>query len=221
MNQDSRGFTIVELMISMTFVAILMLIIASIVIQVMNTYTFGTTLREVNQVGRRISEDIQRAISDSPSFRVSDNFISDVTPKKISNGWRLCTGRYTYIGSRPTANNGQLDSAGQRIVFNRYNDAGSSLCRNINERPNPSDGVSMLGGGDRELVLHSLNVLSDSITDTASRQSVYTISFRIGTKSEDAIDYKGDCRPPSEAGGMENYCSINRFVVTVRSGGLL
>lgn len=51
----SRGFTIIELMLSMTFLAMLMLVIALTTIQISNIYNKGVTLREVNQAGRSVS----------------------------------------------------------------------------------------------------------------------------------------------------------------------
>lgn len=92
MNHNKRGFTLIELMLAMTFVSALLLAIAMTVIQISNVYTRGLTLKEVNQAGRTISTELKRGISQSAPFAVPG-------PKYVVQPWggRLCVGQYSYI----------------------------------------------------------------------------------------------------------------------------
>jgi type II secretory pathway pseudopilin PulG len=118
---NRQGFTIIELMLAMSFVAILLITIAMTTIQIGNIYNQGRTLKEVNEAGRSIASDIQRTIAISSPFSTdpgvgsryikpktatttrtttktpyiiqTDDGISTGTPI----GGRLCTGKYSYV----------------------------------------------------------------------------------------------------------------------------
>src|SRR5690606_10502071 len=88
----SKGFTLIELMLSMAFVGALLVAIAMTSIHIMNTYTKGVTIREVNQVGRAITQDIQRTIASEAPFSVDTMYLNSA-----DRGGRLCTGSYSYV----------------------------------------------------------------------------------------------------------------------------
>jgi type II secretory pathway component PulJ len=56
--KHARGFTLIELMLSMSFVSILLISIAMLSIQLSNQYSRGLTLKEVTQAGTEASNDI-------------------------------------------------------------------------------------------------------------------------------------------------------------------
>lgn len=108
----NSGFTIVELTLAMAFVAVLMLAIATTVIQIGNVYNRGITLKAVEQAGRLLTADIRRTISQTNQFSLKDDcklqtnisggsivscddLISNDNDKIL--GGRMCTGTYTYI----------------------------------------------------------------------------------------------------------------------------
>src|ERR1044071_8859022 len=102
---NTSGFTLVELMLAMTFISLLLIAIALTTIQISNIYNKGITLREVNQAGRSLSDELQRNVSNAVPF--------DVTPKAgnaplsskyvvhtgsgNTGGGRLCLGDYSYV----------------------------------------------------------------------------------------------------------------------------
>ena len=102
MNHDkTRGFTLIELMLAMTFIAFLLVAIAMVTVQISNIYNKGITLREVNQAGRSVADEIQRSISSSIPFDVTPKV--DASPATAASkyvvrdgGGRLCLGQYTY-----------------------------------------------------------------------------------------------------------------------------
>ena len=142
MNQDStRGFTLIELMLAMTFIAILLVAVAMTTIQISNIYNKGITLREVNQAGRSLSSEFQRSIGGAVPFDVTpkvDDSPATLTSKYVvrDGGGRLCLGSYTYAWNYGKTLAGET---GAPAVFNKYSngstvrfakvkDASGSLC---------------------------------------------------------------------------------------------
>ena len=58
--QDKKGFTIIELMLAMSVVALLLLAIATMTMQMITIMTKGNTFRELNAAGRTINDDFTR-----------------------------------------------------------------------------------------------------------------------------------------------------------------
>lgn len=228
MSRDNfKGFTIVELMLAMTFLGLLLLAIALTTIQISNIYTKGITLREVNQAGRTLSDELQRTIAAASTF--------DVTPKsgdlpatsryvKWDGGGRLCLGRYTYAWNYGKA------LAGEEEAFNKYNDTNEPV--RFVKVDDPSGGlcaapanaiphdkaVESLSQGDRDLVLHAFDI-TQTQADANSGQAVYAITFVVGTNDRQQLTANdASCKPPSEGVGNENYCSVNQFDLIARTG---
>lgn len=233
MNHDSpqRGFTLIELMLSMSFIALLLMAVALTTIQISNIYTKGVTLREVNQAGRRLTDEFQRSISTSVPFDVTPKV--DASPATAmskyvvrSGGGRLCIGGYSYAWNYGTALAG---GAGAPAVFNKYNDgtsvrfakvsdASGALCTDPTLSVQKADASEVLSSGDRDLVLHSFSI-SKTADDASFGQSLYAISFIIGTNDRTQL-VTGDasCKPPADGAGGENYCSVNQFDIVARAG---
>ena len=227
------GFTLIELMLSMAFVGLLMLAITYCIIQVSTTYNRGLTLRQVNDAGRSVSDDIKRAIARSPGS-------SDVRVINTgANGGRLCTGEYTYIWNTPAGlaanpstlanryNTGTptIDSVPIRLV--RVSDRNSVLCTSpIGPITNATGAVDLLSVSsnaditDRPLAVHSLTI--QSIPGPAASTVVnrgltaWRVNFRLGTSEVAALN-ASTCRPQNDSTGGANqtYCAINNFSFTV------
>ena len=124
MNHDNKtGFTLIELMLAMTFIAMLLMAIALTTIQISNIYNKGITLREVNQAGRSLSDELQRTISSATPFDVTPKASGDNAPSSryvvSADGGRLCLGTNTYAW-----NFGKAIKAG--TIFNKYTGVGTN-----------------------------------------------------------------------------------------------
>lgn len=114
--KQQKGFTLIELMLSVGFIGSLLVLITLIIIQIMGLYNKGLTLKEVNEVSRVVVRDMQQSISSADAFKLQ--YLKDTTPTNpktlqeaidhdgdsgevdyYSNdaGGRLCTGVYSYI----------------------------------------------------------------------------------------------------------------------------
>jgi hypothetical protein len=220
-------------MLSMTFIAIMLVAIAMCIIQMSTIYTRGETLRAVNQASRTVVEDMQRTFADA-------NESSIVVRTDYS---RVCTGSYTYVwnvvGSEKE-NNTYVTIAGQptppAIRFVRIVDNGGAYCNNATSDTSlPSvnkkipqgattQPVEFLQEGDRSLAIHKFDISDMSLSPSAplSRQKMLTISMLVGTDNSGAIESTagGDrkCRPPADMGSDVNYCAVNELSFTVRIG---
>lgn len=223
---DNKGFTIIELMLAMTFVALLLMAIAMTTIQISNMYNKGITLREVNQAGRSISDDFTRTIAQSEPFVVD---VSDPQARYIvkPGGGRLCVGRSTYAWNLGTALRG---GSGAPAIYNTYtastdqvrlvkvNDPGGSLCDNPDATITKTAATEMLNSGDRDLVVHKLTVTKGA-EDLIIQQTMYVIALAIGTNNgAQLMTNNTACKAPSDGVGNEDYCSVNQFDITARAG---
>jgi prepilin-type N-terminal cleavage/methylation domain-containing protein len=232
MNQDNtKGFTLIELMLAMTFISILLIAIAMTTIQISDIYNKGITLREVNQAGRAVSDELQRSISSSIPF--------DVTPKKDASaatatskyvvrdgGGRLCLGRYTYawnygdsiagVNGAPSLLNKYDNNS--TVRFAKVSDPSAALCEDPTLSIRRADATEMLTSGDRDLVVHSFAITSTA-SDAVTGQAVYAVSMVIGTNDDQQLTTNNtSCKAPVAAGGGENYCSVNQFDIIARAG---
>lgn len=218
----NKGFTIIELMLAMTFIALLLMAIAMTTIQISNIYNRGITLREVNQAGRSISDDMIRTIAQSQPFIVDT---ADATSRYIvrTDGGRLCTGRATYAWNygaaiRSGTSYNIYSASTDQIRFVKVNDPGGSLCDNPNAAIVKSAATEMLNSGDRDLVVHKLTVLKGA-EDLVIQQTLYSIGLVIGTNNAaQLVTNNTSCKAPSEGVGNEDYCSVNQFDITARAG---
>lgn len=228
--KDKGGFTLIELMLAMTFVSMLLLGVAVVTIQIGSTYTRGTTLREVNQAGRSVTLDLQRAIAQSIPFEVSGG---PTVTKYVSlpGGGRLCVGRYTYAwnygkalegGSGAPVKANVFSTAGVNPRFVKVDDPNGALCTvAATASIDRANATELLQVGDRELVLHQFRIARTAY-DSSTLQALYDISLTIGTNDQDQLTTTSDtCRPPSDQVGKEDYCAVNRFDMIARAGNRL
>lgn len=233
MNQDKqKGFTLVELMLSMGFVSALLIAIALTIIQIGNSYTRGLTLKEVNQAGRSLSSELQRTISRSTSFDVSS---SSVVVNQGDWGGRLCTGQYSYVWNYGKATSPDINDyvapSTPGISFVKVKDNAGMMCQFVAvgggspallKVPNDKS-VELINAGAKNLAIHKF-AISSVDKDSTTGQQLYNISFTIGTNESELIDTSSNnCKPPSHANSSKidfSYCSINKFNVLIRSGNV-
>ena len=141
-NSSKKGFTLVELSLSIAFIAILSITIALIINDAISTYRRGLTLNQINTTGMDLVDDIRTAVQNSPasSPRNSCKNYKDDFQKNCeeNNGMRLmnvaktgkvnniegtplygafCTGAYSYIW-----NSGYLflENGGDKATYTVY-----------------------------------------------------------------------------------------------------
>ena len=236
-HDKNNGFTLVELMFSMVFISLLILSITMTIMQVLNIYNRGLLIKEVNQTGRTVTDQMQRTISASiPGPTISVVKMTNPSDSTEEIGGRFCLSNYSYIWnygktlstSVTTANVFATGTpANQKVNFIRVPDVGGSYCQPDNNglykkisRTGATEVLSTRGYG---LVLYNMFVTSGSNNfDSASSQRLYYIDMTIGTSDYNAIDVSAgrSCKAPSQSGSDQDYCSINSFSFVARAGNM-
>jgi prepilin-type N-terminal cleavage/methylation domain-containing protein len=235
MNHDNhqKGFTLIELILAMTFLSMLLLAIALTIVQISGIYNRGITVKEVNQAGTSLATQLGQSIAASSQFS-----ISGASTKYIQQGnWggRLCLGQYSYIWNYGTAINN--DQAGSLNVYDTSNgDAPSTLiglvkaydpdgayCTTPTKPVIPSTAVELVNVGQHSLAIHQLTISSAATAaDPGTGEQLYTVSFTIGTNDAGTFlttgGYVSGCSPPGTAGADPTYCVVQQFSLVARAG---
>lgn len=238
MMRRASGFTIIELTLAMSFVAVLLISIAMLSIQLTNQYSRGLTLKEISQAGTEVSNDIKRTMGQVQLQA------GGVRVKNVTGGAKvLCTGTYSYIASSPAsleANNGNGDGNAIRVGpagsttmarFAKVRDLNGMLCSSAtldtNKNYVTTEVSELLSGGSRLLAVRNLSVSPNGLpgvghpmyNEFQKGRGIYTVQLTISAGLDEEIDSStGTCRPPSDAQSNLDYCAINSFEFTARVG---
>ena len=246
MSRNNRGFTLVELLLSMSFISVLLMAIAMTILQIGETYNRGITLREVNQTGRDISDDLKTTITSSQSFSINSgegNYLEIKSGGTLVGG-RLCLGNYSYIWNygrgasspdRTTLTEALTSSSGKEIYMIKVNDTSKKYC-SVNsstktpvydqvEKADAQAGEDLLRQGDRQLSMHGFS-LANYAKDSVTGQQLYEISFTIGAGDIKTMNSdQSKCLLPSDSFDTSEgyysdltYCVIQKFTIVIRAG---
>jgi type II secretory pathway pseudopilin PulG len=200
-----KGFTLIELMLAMGFVAALLIAIAMTVIQIANIYNRGLTLKEVNQAGRSIASELQRGIAASTPFSVDpgvgSHYIFEkvlVNTRYVPQPWggRLCVGQYSYIWNYGKDIQTYLNNITRSSNLNVYGDAtatptpirfvkvvdpSAKYCDNVKMNDGTALGSKYIYSTDSPVELldesqHDLAIHSFKITTTADNPATPLIN---------------------------------------------
>ncbi len=230
------GFTIIELMLAMSFISVLLVTIAMTIIQVGVIYNRGLALKEVNQVARDIASDIRRTAIDALELNPGTDFVTSAT------GGRMCLGTYSYVWNTTMAlqsstgsmvnNRTRYESDTSKLVhFVKVPDTARIYCqkaganfafRDIRSVDRASS-QELLDGGEYNLSLIKVSLptppASASVTSGSATQTLFSFSYTISAGDVSAIDTsKPACLEPSVFGANTTYCNVQEFTLVFRIG---
>lgn len=177
------GFTIIELMIALTFIAFLLMFIVATTLRVANLYSKGVTLKSMNQASRTVVEQMSRDIAES---------YNPVLYPGPTSGGIMCTDKAVYMWNRltvsadPATNDIRYASpdTGRPIGLLRTNDL--TMC----ESTGTKDDIPYSANGEySELLSGSASVVAISLTQ--HQGNLYRLTVRLGTPDTDAYDTSG------------------------------
>lgn len=231
-HEAKRGFTIIELMLAMSFISVLLLAVAMTVIQIGVTYNRGMALRAVNQSARDIDSEVRRNLSSAQAIDVSTDYVT--TPA----GGRLCLGSYSYIwntGKALQEDNtnvawyGNDASHTRSIRFVKVPDSAKIYCaKNAAEALTYKDiratdtnqAQELLQRGDHQLNIHRFALTSaPTAFDEATGQQLYTLDYIIGAGDVSAMNSdQSSCLQSGEPNADIAYCNVQQFSLVIRAG---
>lgn len=228
---DKQGFTLIELMLAMTFISILLLSITMVGIQAGRMYSRGVVLRDVNQAGRDISDTFRRDFLQANAGKINITGLRVPNNENWTTG-RLCLGAHSYVWNNPKylddpsllGANRLFKVDGNPINLVRVVDADGGLCKRDGSGRYPetvdmaksSNLLRPISSGDGSIGIH--NVTLEKITSDSSREALYRLTFTLGTSKMSEIR-NSSCKAPDEAESNFEFCAINKFEMIVRTNG--
>lgn len=235
-SRHSKGFTLVELLLSMAFISVLLLAIAMTIMQIGTTYNRGMSVKEVNQAGRLISEDVRYNVSASSAFTADGNSFADDAESSPRYG-RLCLGNFSYLWNYGrglvegvTPSMVRINEVTSPVRFVKVVDPTRKYCQRNNQGQimykdvQPSDAPTaqeLLGAGDRKLAIQNFSIESPSTAfDSLTGQRLHKVSFTIGSGDISAMDSEQTrCLMPGESLDADlAYCVVQEFSLVIRAG---
>lgn len=235
---NQRGFTIVELMVAMAFIAVLLLAIAGAVMQVGAIYNRGVTMKSVNQAGRVVIEDMKRSLSESGPLAIE--YIPQSPDGTNTIGGRLCTGVYSYVWNigvhinpdDPASQQNRYEGAAdenKQLRLAKIADSSKIYCAGDADRPvDATKATELLSGGavstgDSQTITGNLAVqhfhierLTNNLSTGAALYSIAIVISDADSESINTVD--NSCRPPSDNESNQQYCAVNEFTFTAQAG---
>ena len=226
-----QGFTLIELMLAMTFISILLLSITMVGIQAGRMYSRGVVLRDVNQAGRDISDMFRRDFLQANGGKINITGLRVPNNENWTTG-RLCLGAHSYVWNNPKylddpsllGANRLFKVDGNPINLVRVVDADGGLCKRDGSGRYPetvdmaksSNLLRPISSGDGSIGIH--NVTPEKITSDNSREALYKLTFTLGTSKMSEIR-NSSCKAPDETDSNFEFCAINKFEMIVRTNG--
>lgn len=240
MSHNKRsGFTLIELMLAMSFISVLLIAITLTILQISTIYNKGLTLKEVNTAGQTLASELQRSIAQTTPFSLASgagsHYIIQTSGTDIWGG-RLCLGQYSYVWNygaalATAARTGDYSNvnvyttpANTPVNFIKVYDPDASYCSQAAKKVVPDNATELLSTGDHNLAIHNFTISSASgANDAKTGQALYVIGFTIGTNDQSALMHNANgeatgCEPPSVIGADPAYCSVNVFNIVARAG---
>lgn len=204
-----KGFTLVELMLAMVFLSSILLISTAVIIQAFSIYNKGLAVRQINQLGRTLTEDMTRAAN-------SGKVVVDGVG---TNAHVLCLGSTVYAWNTVAQTRStdlpkpvkKFAVTGEEINLVKVN--GGTCTSDINEDIDGSVAIDMLSD--------QVRVLSATVTHV-NNSNLVNIEFVFGTydENENSSINPTETTPGSgdwhcAASGLGSYCAFGVYTTTL------
>jgi type II secretory pathway pseudopilin PulG len=199
-----QGFTIIELMIALAFVAFILIFATTAVITVMQTYNKGLAIKQINQSGRTTLEDMSRFL------RTADPGVVDVL--LVSSQRRACLGGISYVWNlyNTPGNTANKYADDAPLTFVRVDDPGRDMCKS-----NAGSYPKVPKAKATDILSSNVWVMSVNMSDPSEDAPLMDISVNLAVANDPAIT-SGQC---TQGGSVGQFCATSSFSSTVMTGG--
>jgi type II secretory pathway pseudopilin PulG len=209
-SERQEGFTLVELSMSLVFIAFIILFLTSTMLSIMRTYNKGIWLNQINQAGRQVNADI----SDQARFSKSKITI-------VNSNQRLCIGGVAYIWNVSGTNQNTFSPATtEPLRFVRVLDGAGEYCSNVELMPNRNSASvsSMLGSG---VIIQKFDVAESANTGLVHIHAVFSTEGDVQPKANASGQYEcGQTIGGIFRAGNNQFCAFAEFdIITYRRLG--
>lgn len=200
---NQKGFTLIELMIALAFVAFILIFAVTTIIQVMQTYNKGLSVKQINQAARTTLEDMSRYLHNADPGAVNVNALS-------SN--RVCFGGISYVWNlyNTSSSSANKYNDGTPLTFTRVSDSSGSMCSNAGgSYPDVPKAQAT------DILQSNVWVMALSVTKPTVANPLTDISIKLAVANDPALS-GGNCT----VGGVQGqFCATAVFSTTVLTGG--
>jgi prepilin-type N-terminal cleavage/methylation domain-containing protein len=196
-HNKQHGFTLIELMLAMGGIAFLLLFVVFAILQVTGLYTKGVAIRQINQAGRQMTDEISRSVRYGSS------------PISIPDKHRLCVGGKSYIWNDPddtTYVNSKVGGGSLKFVVL----SGTSYCSTI-PATSPSNDIPAVSS---EALGNVVMLQNMTITKANPSSPVYELSIILSTNGTNEPDEPAanvfECNPQ-----FGQFCAFGEFETSI------
>lgn len=213
-SREQAGFTLIELLLAMAFFGSVLMLATMLLMQVLNIYNKGMVVKQMNQVGRTLMEDIARVGNSGGTvvLTAANTQVSCITIGDVTYLWNRATGDATDTdGFAEESSNQYINSSNQPINFVKITDPAVD-CLRIHTNTSsdlPVDKLSPVLG--RTVRVYDMTVTSLSGTN------LVRVAMTLGTFDAPQSDYNLyansangnnlECRPD----GLGSFCAKANF----------
>lgn len=212
-----QGFTLIELLLAMAFFGSVLLLATMLLMQVLNIYNKGMVVKQMNQVGRTLMEDMARVSNSGTSVMLTGNAgnISCITIGDVTYAWNRASGD-------PSDADGYAEDASQLYYYSGTNNPinfvkitnasvnCSDLVRNAKPAHASIDTASPVVGG-------TVRVYGATVNKLTGTDSLVRVAIMLGTFDTPGSEYNLysnaangnnlECRLT----GLGNFCAKANF----------
>lgn len=202
--KKQEGFTLVELMIALAFVAFILIFSTTAVIQVMQTYNKGVAIKNINQAGRTTMEDMSRFL------RTADPGVVDVS--LAASQRRACFGGVSYVWNLydTTAGSANKYDDNTDLTFVRVADDSKAMCtQTAGSYPRVPKAQAT------DILLSNVWVMGINLSDPSVDAPLMDLTINLAVANDPAIS-SGQC---AQGGTTGQFCATSSFTTTVMTGG--
>lgn len=209
MKLGNKGFTLVELLVAMTFFSFLLLLVTFGFVQINRSYTRGITVKTIQETARALTEDISRAIRTSNDFEYHD-FASD-------GEYRLCLGDVNYAWNQHIEKADPDDNKTLDMTTEQLDSLPPQDFTMVKTRNTAIGCLATIAADDTEEVLDDRAIIQHlSITNVA--EGTYKIKVVVSTKSaadNDLEVFGSEARCKVQTG--DQFCDVASLETVVKT----
>lgn len=206
MSINTRGFTLIELMIAITIFSVLLLTAGTTVTQISRLYYKGVIISRTQNASRSIIDDI------SQTFQFSNGQV--VTANDGGQVNSICIGqvRFTYILNK------QVSATSPHALWRDKIDSAGSCGANMPDLSSQNPG----GGADgKELLETGMRLKTFSVSQPGADplDDVYDINVAIIYGDDDLIEFSSPSTPENCKGGVtgSQWCALSALNTQIYS----
>lgn len=218
------GFTIIELMLAMVFVAFILVFISLTLVQMFRIYDKGASMKQVNQSGQAMVEEISQAVRSQLPASINTDAVSSgvLCIDNVMYVWNPLYVGATQVPGTPASNHTAVIGdpvTGGMMARKILSDTGAGCPANIAaalaRATEPNSDTQLLSSQTRVLQssvtrLDSNLVQLDFVIGTYSRSEIVGNTTRYITATRQS-DGSFSCLPGNDG----NYCSFAEFSTIV------